>query len=403
MYNFLRPEYFDKFVCTGSDCDDNCCKDWRIDIDLDTYEKYLNLEESEFKKKLLDHMIVDRYENGDIKNIRMKLVNGKCVFLNEEKLCGVYKELGEEYMGNVCQVYPRTHSIVNGYLEGGLYLSCIEVARLVLKDKNPIKFILNQKDIERKKLNIKNIIQSENSDNLLEKYFGELNLFSIRLLQNRNLSIEDRLVTLGMFFSSLEKDSDDIIKIISDYEKNISKDMYKNVSKELINNVDLSKQIIHLSTILVDFINKGVLINKSYINFIIDIYEYFEFGNTTLDKLNEKFNDAKIYYNNFMKDKTYIFENYVVNNMFINNFPYSKNTPISVYIDLILDFIVVKFITICIFGVYKENTTEDLIIKLIQSYSVCIQHDLSLTNKIKTYLDYNDINTLANMFFMINS
>lgn len=114
-------------------------------------------------------------------------------------------------------------------------------------------------------------------------------------------------------------------------------------------------------------------------------------------------NDAKIYYNNFMKDKTYIFENYVVNNMFINNFPYSKNTPISVYIDLILDFIVVKFITICIFGVYKENTTEDLIIKLIQSYSVCIQHDLSLTNKIKTYLDYNDINTLANMFFMINS
>ena len=39
------PEIFDKFVCTGSQCSDNCCMtDWDIEIDEDTYGFYKKLD-----------------------------------------------------------------------------------------------------------------------------------------------------------------------------------------------------------------------------------------------------------------------------------------------------------------------------------------------------------------------
>ena len=38
----LNLEFFDIFECIGSDCSDNCCRSWSIDIDPDTAEIYRN-------------------------------------------------------------------------------------------------------------------------------------------------------------------------------------------------------------------------------------------------------------------------------------------------------------------------------------------------------------------------
>lgn len=400
MYNFLRPEYFDKFVCTGSKCEENCCKDWIVYIDLDTYNNYLNLEESDFKKRLLENIIVTKNDKGEIESIKVKSINNRCAFLDNEGLCDIYKNLGKENMCYTCRVYPRSYSEVNGNIEGALSISCIEVANIILKDKNPMKFKESLKEDYIKY--IRYFIKSDNSSYFLEKYFSKLNSFSIKLIQNRDLSIEDRFITLGIFFDELKEDftKEDIDDIIIDFEKNVNK--YKDISKSLLDKDYAHLQVFYLSCLLVDLINNKFLENQRYIDFMTDIYDYFDFSHTSLEELNKKFSDAKDYYNSFIKGKEYVFENYVVNTMFLEKFPYSKNAPISIYIEFLLDFIVVKFITICSCGVYKENMNEDTFIKLIQSYCMAIKHEPNLSDRINKYLEENNLNNLANMFFMLS-
>ena len=44
---YLKPHYYDKFVCTAGDCPDSCCAGWQIVIDETSLERYGN-EKSEF-------------------------------------------------------------------------------------------------------------------------------------------------------------------------------------------------------------------------------------------------------------------------------------------------------------------------------------------------------------------
>ena len=44
---YLKPHYYDKFVCTAGDCPDSCCAGWQIMIDETSLERYGN-EKSEY-------------------------------------------------------------------------------------------------------------------------------------------------------------------------------------------------------------------------------------------------------------------------------------------------------------------------------------------------------------------
>ena len=46
---YLKPHFYDQFVCTAGDCPDTCCAGWQIVIDEDSLERYGN-EKSEFAK-----------------------------------------------------------------------------------------------------------------------------------------------------------------------------------------------------------------------------------------------------------------------------------------------------------------------------------------------------------------
>ena len=77
------PEIFDEFVCTGTQCSDNCCMtDWDIEIDEDTYGFY----------KKLDNDIGRKFVNSVTEDEGVKYLvhcDGKCPMLNEKGLCSV--------------------------------------------------------------------------------------------------------------------------------------------------------------------------------------------------------------------------------------------------------------------------------------------------------------------------
>lgn len=82
---YLKPHFYDQFVCTAGDCPDTCCAGWQIVIDEDSLERYGN-EKSEFGKRLRNS--IDWEEECFYQN------NRRCAFLNDENLCDLYKELG---------------------------------------------------------------------------------------------------------------------------------------------------------------------------------------------------------------------------------------------------------------------------------------------------------------------
>ena len=82
---YLKPHFYDKFVCTAGDCPDTCCAGWQIMIDDASLEKYKNVQ-GEFGKRL--HGSVNWEEECFCQNER------RCAFLNDENLCDLYKALG---------------------------------------------------------------------------------------------------------------------------------------------------------------------------------------------------------------------------------------------------------------------------------------------------------------------
>jgi len=44
-------DYYDKFECIRSDCEDSCCSGWQVAIDKNTYRKYKKLKIYLLEKK----------------------------------------------------------------------------------------------------------------------------------------------------------------------------------------------------------------------------------------------------------------------------------------------------------------------------------------------------------------
>lgn len=125
------PEYYKEFKCTASKCRDNCCLGgWLIELDEDTVRYYEGLE-GEFGKALCESLMTD--DDGDT---CFRLVDGKCPHLDENGLCRVLGEIGEEHMGVVCREFPRYTNTFGGVTEKGIGLACEEAARLILTNQD---------------------------------------------------------------------------------------------------------------------------------------------------------------------------------------------------------------------------------------------------------------------------
>ena len=71
------------------------------------------------------HFILDKHRN--------------CPFLNNEKLCEIYINLGEKSLCKICAEHPRYYEWFNEVKECGIGLCCEEAARIILSQREPFK------------------------------------------------------------------------------------------------------------------------------------------------------------------------------------------------------------------------------------------------------------------------
>ena len=182
---YTTPDYYDKFKCIADKCPDTCCAGWQIVIDEESLEKYKKIK-GDYIWKVMS--CVD-WEDGVFRQDNAK----RCAFLNENNLCDLYTNAGEESLCKTCREYPRHTEEFEGVREITLSISCPEVAKMLMERMEPVQFVSVEKSLEE-----------ENED------FGDFDpfLFSIledarsqmlQISQNRALPIQNRaMLVLGM-------------------------------------------------------------------------------------------------------------------------------------------------------------------------------------------------------------
>lgn len=172
---YIVPNYYKKFKCIADKCKHSCCVGWKIDIDNDTYEKYQTIT-GDFGNKLNKNIQV----NDNIAYFKLDNKD-RCPFLNQNNLCDIILNIGEDYLCQICNDHPRFRNFYGGVTEIGLGLCCEAVAELIVKQTE--KFSLE-------------IIDSDNSDDY--NSVDENNFFEFRsqifdILQDRNITINQRI------------------------------------------------------------------------------------------------------------------------------------------------------------------------------------------------------------------
>lgn len=206
------PDYYKDFKCIADKCEDTCCAGWEIVIDEETYEKYEKVE-GNFGLRLKNEIIEDEGEHIFV------LKGNDCAFLNKNKMCDIYSELGEDALCYTCQQYPRYTEEFGSIREVGLSLSCPEAARIILNDSKKVEFTLSEDD---------GMVTDYNDisyDMFMQIISSRKIIFDI--LQDRSIPLENRIAVILKFAQDMQKKIDgNCIEEISEIRKKYENDEF---------------------------------------------------------------------------------------------------------------------------------------------------------------------------------
>lgn len=368
------PDYFKEFKCIASQCEDTCCAGWEIVIDDETYNKYKKVD-GEFGERLRNEIV-----HRDGENIFV-LKGNDCSFLNENKMCDIYTELGDDSLCYTCRQYPRYTEEFGSLREVGISLSCPEAARIILRSREKVEFEVREVQEE---ITSYNDINAMLFINLLQ---SRKIVFDI--LQNRDIALNDRASLVLKFISEVQ----DVID-----ENNIQG--INGVNKKYFDN-DLKNEVINS---LDQYKGKGS-IKYHNIQEFFKVFKGLKHINSNdplgLDKVLCCFwqcdSDEEVYlekhkqFNQYYEDKLYKFENllvYFVFRYFMKAvFDYDVSAKIKT---AVVSYLMIKELFVLRWSEKGEFTDEDAV-DIMHMFSKDIEHLEENIEKLAELFETNDV------------
>jgi lysine-N-methylase len=254
----------------------------------------------------------------------------------DDGLCALQMELGENYLPNVCRLYPRNIKQLNENYEISCSNSCEAVVELLINMKRPLLF--EEKDLS---------FHPEFVYNLPATKYEHCKK-SISLLQERDLPLPERFLTLGSFL--------------------YGNDIFTNRPDHL----GFAFQVLHI-------LNRYYESNLSTGEYCTASQKYFCIGGN--DKLSEddlklmtvKYTSAAMHLESILPDWQILFEQLFVNHMFYNKFPYTdhqENTT-DAFLTLVITY---AFLRINILGYMSDNSSQENLIDFLAAMFRLIEH-----------------------------
>lgn len=377
-YKMRYPEYFKEFKCIGGNCKDSCCVGWDIDIDKITFKQYYRIQDKEMKRMFQKNVHNNDYcTSYDIDYGKIKLKGDKrCPFLDEENYCIIYSKIGEEYLSNVCTSFPRIINKIDWYYEMSLDVACPEAARILLLKEEGIKFKESEENLGKHIVSSEIDTKSKKYNKSPIKYFKEIRDLSIKIIQNRELNLSERLYILGDFINKLEDELKynygNVSKFIKNYDINLCKDCYEKNKLNYLIQIDFFKKML-------EFLNVSKNVDSiSFKEYTREIIAGFKFDeNTEISEHSGLYIKAFEEYDENFINNSYIFENYLVNFIYNNIFPFSESKSIfDGYIMLLTRYSFIRFYLVGKY-LYNKQESKESIVDFIQSFSKTIEHHKS--------------------------
>ncbi len=140
---YIAPDYYKKFKCIADQCKHSCCVGWEIDVDKDTFNKYKSVK-GDFGERLNES--IEIIDNAPCFKLDY---NERCPFLNENNLCDIILNLGEDYLCQICNDHPRFRNFYEGATEIGIGLCCEAAAELIITQTESMKLeVIGEDDID---------------------------------------------------------------------------------------------------------------------------------------------------------------------------------------------------------------------------------------------------------------
>lgn len=368
--NTFLPKYMMNFKCINSKCTDTCCAGWDINLDKNTYNRYINSTGQ--LKALTNGKFIENKKNKNYFNHGFMVLKdeNKCPFLNCNMLCDIHGETGEENLCITCKNYPRVFNIVDNIYEKSGLPSCPEVCAMGFLNRDKMEFVEFEEEIDESNIEIRRIIDSEafeGTESLLQ-YFWEIRVISINIMQERKFSIEERLNILKNFYGDIEKiikcnnfnEIDELIECYNNEEIDYNDfkgeefkekdEFYLSLGKD-----ELYKNI--RSERLKECINeyRNWILNRQHISI-------------SIEKAIRCLND--------FKNCSYVLENYLVNQIFKDLIPFNKGEKVSDSITVLINsYRIIKAYVLGIALNSKETIDGEKLIRVIQALSKDIEHN----------------------------
>ena len=297
-YVYFQPQYFGEFICDASKCNSNCCeRGWDIGIDEATYQKYLRC--------LPQTVELFKYSASKKKYL---LTKHPCPFLTEKKLCRLQLEHGEDFLSPTCRSYPRVTTYFGKFFERALTLSCPVAAKSILLRKEPLSFELVEVS-EKVHGGDRILINPVTLDEKTLAHVIEIQAAMISILQERTLTLDQRLIVLGFFldrldeiFSSKTFDVAALTKLIAAYE---SKKFLAEQVPDLLRVVKFDAK--KFSALMFELADKFYGVSKF---------------TDAVSKIAANYDELKNFRKNFLSAHATFLENFLVNELFINCYPW---------------------------------------------------------------------------------
>lgn len=412
----VKFTYFDEFKCIGPECPDSCCKYWSIGISKREYLDYKKMDCSPKLRIAMDGAFKRLKDGNDMRYAEMRLKeNGNCPFLDDDSLCMLQKEKGEEVLSHTCSVFSRLYKRVGDVaITYSCNPTCCRVTEILMN--HPEGLSLEETDYDGSVSCINHgrySSQSINSDWKGFSYYWNILNAEIDILQNRKFTIPERLLILGYFCKKTEDymKMEETGKVMSLSSMLLEEEMCRKIADSL--KPDLSDDSAAIKS--VDILHKMYLrLQNGGNKHIIDLFEKvmgsidFSAEKVISSDENEqlgvsyklilskgKYDEHLKIYRSIETERPYILENLLVNLVF------SQNMPEGVWVNYFALAVFYNTLKICIPAFLpKEYNDRDLAFAITQAVKMVMNSNLA---KKGTSMDFilNNKFTLPYTAFLI--
>ena len=403
----LIPVFYQNFRCLAQGCRDSCCVNWAITFDKKDYLRLRRLDAPPALQERLEQG-VRREKKGAHDGVLygkfdLDANKGRCPFLDGDGLCAIQRACGHDALPEVCTTYPRHIAYTPAAREYSLSPSCEGVLKQLWDLPDGVEFV--EDPLPKAEWRNFNILAG---DNLLP-YFAPLRGLFIDILQNRDMTLTERMLCLGILVQRLQQEDWTVLDpdrwaeqaaplvdpgMIKKREIPGNREMY------LMQNLNVLGEIAALERGWPVEICKALEVKMEFALTPTENDKSAKKTETTTEFSKSAYAEALETFKSAFSDYEYFFENLMVAAALYLAFPdlHSKEALWKSYVSLCNLYSLYRFVSVlgC-----KDEPTKERLFHMIVMASRATLHNRRRFNGFQEQLFKHDSSTLAHMAILL--